>query len=374
MNRKLKNIKLAGAMMEVLLHLRDGELDGSLRSNTSTAEGGSYTLGEGAVAVGSETKASGNNSHAEGISTTASGHDAHAEGNATTASEWAAHAEGYNTVASNQTAHAEGYETTASGYASHAEGFNTTASGTYSHAEGQGSVASGANSHAEGKGTTASNDFAHAEGLNTTASGHDAHAEGSFTTASNNGAHAEGFSTVASGKYSHAEGNRAEASGDYSHAGGISTVAQRQFQTVIGRYNVADTGGSGPTTHGDFVFIIGKGGTESTRSNAMEVKWNGDTKISGTLTQSSDRRLKDHRSYLGAKSLEFIRKLKPAYFFKDQEPHVGLYAQDIEGEDPYRTILGEMNGFLTVNYTELIPHLITYCQHLEQRIEELERR
>ena len=141
-------------------------------------------------------------------------------------------------------------------------------------------------------------------------------------------------------------------------------------QFIIGNYNVPQ--GSKDAWYGtDNLFIAGNG-AEGARSNALELKWNGNLQIAGTLTQSSDRRLKDHKQYLGKEADEFIRKLKPAHFMKGDINHVGFYAQDVKDADPYSAMTGEMNGFLTMSYTELIAPLVAYCQHLEERISELE--
>lgn len=145
-------------------NLVDGNASGSIRTSNSTAEDSSYTLGYGAFAEGSNTKASGGNSHAEGTLTKATGNGSHAEG--------------YNTKATN--------------YVSHAEGGDTTASGNYSHAEGNKTTASGMASHAEGQYTTASSDSSHVEGYYTTASGVNSHAEGYYTIANHANQHVFG--------------------------------------------------------------------------------------------------------------------------------------------------------------------------------------
>lgn len=92
------------------------------------------------------------------------------------------------------------------------------------------------------------------------------------------------------------------------------------------------------------------------------------------IQTSSDRRLKDHQSYLGIEADDFIRSLKPAHFLKDNKPHVGFYAQDVEAVDKWRCMTGEMDGFKTLGYTEIIAPLVAYCQHLEKRIEQLEEK
>ena len=186
--------------------------------------------------------------------------------------------------------------------------------------------------------------------------GFDVHATGE-------GAFAEGFYAVASGKYSHAEGDGTVASGYASHAQNAGTIASESFQTVIGKYNASDT---------DALFIIGKGYNDNARSNALVARYNGDLIIAGGLTQSSDRRLKDHQSYLSTDAINFIQNLKPAHFKKDNQFHVGFYAQDVEFIDPWNCMVGEMNGFKTLSYTEIIAPLVAYCQHLEKRINDLE--
>ena len=101
----------------------------------------------------------------------------------------------------------------------------------------------------------------------------------------------EGESYVTAGKLENttlgnratAEGSEVTASGSYSHAEGNSTIAQRKSQHVVGEYNIADTGGSGNTTKGTYVEIVGNG-TSSTRSNARTLDWSGNEVLAGKLT------------------------------------------------------------------------------------------
>ncbi len=72
--------------------------------------------------------------------------------------------QGKDTTASGSYSHAEGGWSKASGYYSHAEGSNTKASGPYSHAEGRSTEASGDGSHAEGEGAIANTKFLHVSG------------------------------------------------------------------------------------------------------------------------------------------------------------------------------------------------------------------
>ena len=268
---------------------------------------------------------------------------------------------------------AEGYRTKASGYLAHAEGQLTTASGNISHAEGDSTTASGYRSHAEGLNTTASSSQTHAEGDHTTAGSNASHAEGGYTETSNQYAHAEGYHSKASNSSAHAEGYYCEASGAYSHAEGYYTQASGSCEHACGMYNISGSS-----------YLISAGrGTSSGRANAMYLASSGSMWIAGNLTQNSDRRLKEHHSYLGDDAAEFVKALKPALFTKDGERHVGFYAQDVRNAEPadWDTVTvteqhtDETLGYdpLTLDYTALIAPLTAYAQQLERRVEELER-
>lgn len=187
------------------------------------------------------------------------------------------HAEGSGTTALGSYSHAEGYNTTASGMCSHAENQSTIASGENSHAEGSGTTASGSYSHAEGRNTTASIICSHAEGQNTTASGENSHAEGCSTTASGKYSHAEGYNTTTEGYGSHSEGQNTTASGSCSHAEGGGTIASQQYQHVQGKYNVEDS-------ENKYAFIIGNGTSDTDRSNAFAIGWDGLIYINNATT------------------------------------------------------------------------------------------
>ena len=252
--------------------------------------------------------ASGNYSHAEGYRTTAFGQSSHAEGSDTMASGDHSHAEGYRTTAFGQSSHAEGSDTMASGDHSHAEGYgnvtsitltgdagvveyttSTTNASSYKGCKfiynGQlftvintsGSIvtldktlsgteninnlqlkvyksyASGKYSHVEGYDTTASGDWAHAEGIRTIANYQGSHAQGSGTIASSVGAHAEGVNTVAKASASHAEG--------------WGTIAKGVDSHVQGKFNIAN--------QFEYAHIVGNGESDTARSNAHTLDWNG---------------------------------------------------------------------------------------------------
>lgn len=332
----------------------------------SHAEGnGCFSRAEASHAEGyaCDVGTSGKYAHAEGYGTDATGECSHSEGKQSTASGESSHAEGYGCTASGQASHAEGYGCTASGTQSHAEGYDCTASGTQSHAEGYMCVASGERSHAEGYTCESSGLYAHAEGWECIARKHGCHAEGSECIAGDNYPN-----NTTTGRFAHAEGQGCVASGTASHAEGLHTEAAYPYQHVCGQFNVS--------TH-TAIFIIG-GGNYAENKNAMTVTTEGDVTIAGTLTQSSDKRLKLHHAYLSDQEPDvtsFVESLKPAYFEKDQAKHLGFYAQDVQLSDKWNTMVSEdTNGYLALGYTEIIAPLVAYVQNQQKKIDSLEER
>ena len=230
-----------------------------------------------AHAEGLQNTASGIGSHAEGGGNIASGSGSHAEGELTEASGACAHTEGGSTIASGNGSHAEGQKTTASGLVSHAEGSQNEASGAAAHAEGYKTVASEQAAHAEGYNTQATAINSHAEGSNTVASGSSSHAEGVESKATGDGTHAEGCGTIASAKGAHSEGLLAEANGMAAHVEGWNTRANTSVQHVEGKFNIPDTvqDPNDANQLGKYAHIVGNGTSDSKRSNAHTVAWDG---------------------------------------------------------------------------------------------------
>ena len=166
------------------------------------------------------------------------------------------------------------------------DGNPENSSGECSHAEGKETTASGECSHAEGKETTASGLGAHAEGFKTTASYFYSHSEGQQTTATGNSSHAEGNTTVASNTASHAEGEETTASGYGSHAEGYGTIAAGYRQHVQGEYNIAE-GDTGSYARSKYAHIVGNGTSNTKRSNAHTLDWNGNAWFAGGIELTS---------------------------------------------------------------------------------------
>ena len=111
-------------------------------------------------------------------------------------------------------------------------------------------------------------------GSSTQASGTYSTAMGRHSTASGTGSTAMGYTTTASGYYSTAMGSSTTASGDYSTAMGGGTTANSFASTAIGIFNIG--GGSEDSwIETDPLFEIGNGTNISDISNAVTVLKNG---------------------------------------------------------------------------------------------------
>lgn len=293
---------------------------------------------------------------------------------------------------------AGGHANVASGaYATVAGGRNNVASGAHSFAAMRDAVASGSGSVAIGVRATASNGGASAIGSDATASGQDGMALGKAVTASGQEATAMGRSTVASGRVATAMGNGTEASGGYSTsmgsatratgpittAMGYNTVAQAYASVAIGRFNVAE-GATDAWNGNDPLLVAGNGTTDLDRANALELEKDGDLIIAGTLTESSDARLKTDVQPLGP-ALEGLRTLHPVRyrFLADaghpDSPQIGLIAQEVEAVFP-ELVARDARGYLSLAYPKLTAVLVRAVQEQHalidaqrERLDRLER-
>gem|GEM_PF-2167777 len=174
------------------------------------------------------------------------------------------------------------------------------------------------------------------------------------------------------GDYSAAFGHSTEATGTASTAMGISTQSS-YGALAIGRYN--DDGGSNSAWNGtDYVFTIGDGTGIGNRSNAMYVQKNGNAWIQGTLSQSSDARLKKDITQIenAMASIEQINGVR--YLWKNEEQmgndiQIGFIAQELE--EVYPELVTEVEGHKAVNYIGLIPVLLEAMKEQNEVIADL---
>ena len=276
---------------------------------------------------------------------------------------------GNDTKASGQTATAMGYNTLASGLFSTAMGFGTTASESSATAMGSSTLASAGNSTAMGFYTIASGYSSTAMGSQTTASARAATAMGEFTSATEVASTAIGVSTIASG-YG-------------SIAMGILTTAKSFAETAIGINNTDYTPTSSSINNSsDRLFVIGNG-TFSVKSDALVMLKNGNTTFSGTVTATvvaptSDARLK--RNIVPLKnSIEAIMQLKPVSYEKKNSltstdyniKENGFIAQELQKVMPSLVVMGtDKDKLLSVNYTAIIPVLTQAIQEQQRAIKQ----
>jgi len=157
---------------------------------------------------------------------------------------------------------------------------------------------------------------------------------------------------------------------------GRSTTAPTYASTSIGYFNVGAAGAALNEVATDALFEIGNG-TCATSSNALTVSKNGNTTIAGTLTESSDKRLKKDISPITF-GLETILKLNPVEYnwIKDKGnayKSLGLIAQEADLVVPniVHTDASERK-LMSVSYTELIPVLIKGMQEQQEVIKKQE--
>lgn len=227
----------------------------------------------------------------------------------------------------------------------------------------------GSYSTAYGSNGTASGERSFTSGQRTTASGLNSCAFNDYTTASGSDSAAFGTSTTASGTSSFASGSGTTASNYYTAAFGLGTIANQWTQFVCGRYNSPNSG--------DY-FEVGNGNDANSRSNAFRVTSSG-TAYVGSTQVTSDRRVKTPLGDIAeAEAADFVRSLKPSKFEKFGRRELGFYAQDVEETNLGEYLVDESDDhgyedFKNLSYDGIIAPLVAYCQHLEKRIEELER-
>ncbi len=96
--------------------------------------------------------------------------------------------------------------------------------------------------------------------------------------------HAEGIGTTALGYAAHVEGSKASAIGDVSHAEGQGTIASSSNQHTQGRYNLPDTAGQ-------YAHIVGNGNSDTNRSNAYTLDWEGNGRFAGKVYAENNKEL-----------------------------------------------------------------------------------
>lgn len=361
----------------------------------------------------------GNASVAMGKDTKASGDFSVAFGNGAVATELLSFAMGATSTASGKYAFAFGNRSTSSGNYSHAFGINTTASGVNSFSFGNGTIASGVGAITFGFETKAAAPYSFVAGYQTESSGGiGATSIGYLTIAKGEAAVAMGRETVAEGDYSFAMGLNAiakqagvsaialgkdvNAYAKHSVAIGYGVNAWTQSQFVIGQYNSDATnfsGGDIKWESDDRLFIIGNGTGIGAKSDAFVVykdgktsvgqsvhadfgsellRVNGDIVANGT-SYSSDARYKAKVETLPS-ALAKTLAMRGVYYnwkteeFKEKdfskERQVGFIAQEMEALYP-ELVKTDAKGYKSVDYAKITAILVEAIKEQQKIIEQL---
>jgi len=165
-------------------------------------------------------------------------------------------------------------------------------------------------------------------------------------------------------------GSQTTASGRAAIATGEETTAAEDHSLSIGQFNDANTSMDGT------LFVAGNG-SSITRADALVLDDQGNLTISsGTLTESSDRRLKTGIEPLEEGTLQALADLRPVrYQFRDQDTHpsgeqIGLIAQEVREAFP-ELVREQPGGTLALAYPKLTAVLIKGMQEQQTQIDSL---
>ena len=160
---------------------------------------------------------------------------------------------------------------------------NTTV-GTASIAFGNSVEASGDYSVALGYNSKASNNCAFTVGSSCNATGQYSVAMGWSCDATAWGSVSFGYDNTASNTGAISCGRENTASGTCAFASGHGNIAKNHCNFVFGEYATQDTSSNGANARGNFIEIVGNGTSDSLRSNARTLDWNGNMKLAGDIT------------------------------------------------------------------------------------------
>jgi hypothetical protein len=116
--------------------------------------------------------------------------------------------------------------------------------------------------------------------------------------------------------------------------------------------------------------LIGNGINADSRSNAVQILFDGTTTIAGDLNVNSDARLKANIISLGSTLAKVLQIDGKSYTMKKDEnkkQKIGVLAQDIEKVFP--ELVSESNGVKSVNYQGLVPVLINALKEQQTEID-----
>lgn len=254
------------------------------------------------------------------------------------------------------------------------EGWDAANVGNYSVAFGLDTEASAVGAMAFGEGAEASGEHAVSLGHQTEAAGFRSTAIGGTTRAYGTLSTAIGFATEATGQAATAMGQGTHATGRAATAMGEGVTANSDHSLSIGKYNSSNTANSGDS---NILFVAGNG-AENARSDALVLDKDGNLEIAGTLTESSDERLKTGIDPMGS-VLDGLEEVTPVrYRFKEGTGHpsdeqIGLLAQEVREQFPELVEEGS-SGYLSLAYPKFSTVLLKGVQEQQATIDSLSNR
>jgi len=234
------------------------------------------------VAFGSGSQAAGIGALAVGVNSWATQYCAVALGSESVATGPHAITLGRRNVASGISAISLGWFTEASGDYAMSWGRSSKASGDYSLSLGYETESKGISSLSAGNLSNASGDYSIAMGLSATALGNNSIALGNLSNSSGLYSAAIGREAIAAGNYSVAIGHNTRATRSYATSFGLGTISNAFGSMAIGTYNDTLPAIANFIYDFDPAFMIGNGKSNTNRSNAMTVLFNGNVGI-GTM-------------------------------------------------------------------------------------------
>ncbi|GGN10856.1 hypothetical protein GCM10010967_53370 [Dyadobacter beijingensis] len=270
--------------------------------------------------------------------------------------------------------------------------------GTYSIGFGSDNLAKGLASLVSGIGSSAAGDFSNAMGFNTTASGYGASSLGLETQSNYKGSFVagmfnfpQGIGGINSPSADDAIFQIGNGTGNNNHSNAISILRNGNTGVKLGQDSPAfalDVGGRMRVRHAGSTSGIHFNNSQNVAYAFVGMKtdaqvgfyinndWRffidnaGNGTLGGSLSQSSDRRLKRDFLPLSA-SLSKLTGIRGYHYYwkdkdRDQSLQTGLIAQEVEKLFP-ELVKTDEKGFKSLNYMGLIPHLIESVKELARQ-------
>ncbi|SKB75192.1 tail fiber domain-containing protein [Dyadobacter psychrophilus] len=345
------------------------------------------SIGDYSIAMGHGSNASGKYSTALGKSSAADGKDAIALGSGANASNEFSTALGYGATASAQGSISLGFSDATNDFAV-AIGYETLASGGHSVSIGAASKSTGFHSVAMGGGSLASGSYSVAIGESSRAKALRSTTLGAYNWIGDNpnpdvAAATDRIFQIGNGTGENTRSNAMTIMRNGNIGLGNNTVDPQFPLDVAGRLRIRHNGSTaGIYLDASQSAAEGFVGMKTDKEIGLYINaaWRfwvndqGNGYLNGNLIQTSDRRLKTNIQPF-KNSLAKVNNLQGYHYnwedkAKDQTLQTGLIAQEVEAIFP-ELVSTNKDGFKSVNYIGLVPHLIESVKELKSKTDEI---